>query len=210
MSDEPYVYVVDDDEDARKSVCALVLSMGAACRAFASAEEFLTWVRAQPQPPAGCVVTDLRMPGMSGLELQEAMLAAAIDLPLIVLTAYARTPTTVRAIRAGAVTVLDKPYADDDLWDAVRAALARNAADRAERVRQRQIVERLAQLTADERKVLDGILAGRPNKQIAQELDVSLRTVENRRRDLFQKMQAESAAELIRMVVESGYRQKAT
>lgn len=198
---EPTVFVVDDDELARKSVCALVRSMGVRAAAFASAEEFLaSGVAGQP----GCLVTDIRMRGMSGLELQEELRSRNISLPVIVLTAHARTPLTVRAIKAGAVTLLDKPYESEDLWDAIRGALAVDAADRAKHERLHALRARLEQLTPSERAVLDMVVAGKPNKTIAQRLDVSVRTVENRRREVLQKLQADSVAELVRMVIEAG------
>jgi two-component system, LuxR family, response regulator FixJ len=200
MDNDPAVFVVDDDEQARNSVCALVQSMGLRAVPFASAEEFLENC---PERRRGCVVTDLRMPGMSGLELQEALNRRKISLPVIVLTAYARTPTTVRSMKAGAVTILDKPYADDDLWDAIRAALAQ-AADRwTEQVGREDIRRRLSLLQPSERKVLEGILRGDPNKVIARDLDLSVRTIENRRREIFRKMRADSVADLIRLTMEA-------
>jgi two-component system, LuxR family, response regulator FixJ len=200
MPSEPTIFVVDDDEQARKSVCALVRSMGLRAESFDSAEDFLDKY-AEDRP--GCLVTDLRMIGMSGLELQERLIQRRVFLPVIVLTAYARTAITVQAVKAGAVTVLDKPYSDDDLWDAIRAALAKDVCEREQRTRREAICDRLAQLTPLERKVLDLIVLGHPNKGIAKELDISVRTVEHRRHDLLQKMQADSIAELIRQAVEA-------
>jgi len=200
MPDEPTVFVVDDDQQARKSVCALVRSMGVPAEAFASAEEFLEGY-AEGFP--GCLVTDVRMFGMSGLELQEELKRRNVMLPVIVLTAYARTPITVRAIKSGAVTLLEKPYADDDLWDAIRRALAEDASGRADHDRRREIRDRIAELTGAERKVMDMMVKGKPNKVIAARLDVSIRTVENRRREVFAKMKADSVAELVRMVIDA-------
>lgn len=120
------VFVIDDDADMRTSVCALVGSMGCSTREFASAEEFLA---SDAHQARGVAVVDLRMPGMSGLDLQEELLRRKSHLPIIVLTAHARTSTTVRAMRAGAVTMIDKPYHDDDLWDAIRAAMEREELD---------------------------------------------------------------------------------
>jgi two-component system, LuxR family, response regulator FixJ len=194
------VFVIDDDELARSSICALVQSIGLNAESFASAEEFL---HKYVEGWSGCLITDLRMPGMSGMDLQEQLMQRGIFLPVIILTAYARTPTTVRAIKAGAISVLDKPYADDDLLDAIRAALAKEADERVERLHRQDIRSNLAKLTPTELKVLDMIVQGLPNKVIAQELNVSLRTVENRRQEIYAKMQAKSAAELIRLVVEA-------
>jgi two-component system, LuxR family, response regulator FixJ len=200
MPNEPTVFVVDDDEQARKSVCALVQSMGVNAELFASAEEFLGKF---PKNRRGCLVTDLRMLGISGLELQEEMVKRKIFLPVIVLTAFARTPITVRAMKAGAVMVLDKPYNDNDLWDAIRAALAKEVTDRLDRERRQAIRARLASLDSVERKVLDMVLRGMPNKAIAKELDVSVRTIENRRHGIFRKMDVNSVAELIQRVLEA-------
>ncbi len=130
MAFEPVVFVVDDDEHARKSVCALVCSLGLRAEAFSSAEEFLArHTRGCP----GCLVTDIRMTGMSGLDLQDRLAEENIHLPVIVLTAYPRTRSTVRALKAGATTLLEKPYDEEELWDAIRKALAQENAGRAER-----------------------------------------------------------------------------
>ena len=150
----------------------------------------------------GCLITDVRMLNMSGLELQEELLRRGIALPVVVLTAYARTAITVRAVKAGAVTVLEKPYQDDDLWDAIRKALAQDAAGRTEHRHRQELQRRIARLTPAQRGVMDLIVTGKPNKVIAQELDVSIRTVENRRHEVFEVMQAGSVAELVRMVID--------
>jgi len=196
----PTVFVVDDDEQARMSVCALVRSMGLRAEAFSSAEEFLA---SYHEAPPGCLVVDVRMLGMSGLELQEELIRRGVLLPVIVLTAYPRTPVTVRAIKAGAVTLLEKPYDDDDLWDAIRRALAHDAARRSEHEHRQEIRRRAGQLAPAERQVMEMIVQGKLNKAIARQLDVSVRTVENRRREVFRKMQADSVAELVRLVIEA-------
>jgi two-component system, LuxR family, response regulator FixJ len=200
MSAEPTVFVVDDDEDARDSVCVLVRSMGIRAEPFSSAEEFLArHVKAAP----GCLVTDVRMLGMSGIELQEKLIEQGISIPVIVLTAYARTRVTVRAMAAGAVTLLEKPYDEEELWDAIRKALARDAERRACLERHREVRQRADQLTPGERAVMDLVVQGLPNKAIAVKLDISVRAVENRRRAVFTKMQAGSVAELVRLVIEA-------
>jgi FixJ family two-component response regulator len=201
MTEKPTVHVVDDDESARRSVCALVNSMGVHAAEYDSGEAFLD--RFAPGGP-GCLVTDVRMLGMSGLELQEELLRRDITLPVIVLTAYPKTSLAVRAMRSGAVTMLDKPYDSDELWDAIRRALALDAQKRTEHTHRRELRRRLADLTSSEREVLGWILQGKPNKAIAKYMDVSLRTVENRRQAVLQKMQATSVAELVRMVIEAG------
>ncbi len=127
MFEKATVYIVDDDQQARESVTALVQSMGLTALAFPSAEEFLEHVRPDTH---GCVVTDLRMIGMSGIELQDALRQHEIMLPVILITAYPRTSLTVRAMKHGAITLLEKPYEDDDLWDAVREGLLRDEQQR--------------------------------------------------------------------------------
>jgi FixJ family two-component response regulator len=146
----------------------------------------------------------MRMLGMSGLELLDVIRVREFPLPAIVVTAYARTPLTVRALKAGAVTVLEKPCQDDELWEAIRLALAQEARDYVAYQRWRQIRERLDRLTPDERRVMQRIIEGVPNKSIAHAEGVSLRTVESRRRAIFAKMQAGSLAALVRMAIEIG------
>lgn len=198
MESEPTVFVVDDDEQSRNSVCALVRSMGLRAESFASAEQFLDSCR-EGRP--GCLVADIRMLGMSGLELQEELKRRDVGLPVIVITAYPSTPLTVRAILGGAVTLLEKPYENENLWDAVRKALTQDAATRAEREHTRDIRRRVALLTPSEREVLGLMIEGIPNKTIAKRLSLSVRTVENRRQAVFAKMQADSVAELVRMAI---------
>lgn len=202
MSEQPTVFVIDDDGPARDSVCLLVRSMGIRALAFESAEQFL---QGFDSDCPGCVITDVRMPGLSGVQLQEALLEKSIGIPVIVLTGYASTALTVRAMKNGAVTLLDKPYQDNDLWDAVRNALTRDATYRQRSMRMREIRERLDRLTPKEVSVLDLILKGRPNKLMAAELKVSERTVENRRREIFRKTETKSVAELVRLAIEGGW-----
>jgi two-component system, LuxR family, response regulator FixJ len=194
------VFVIDDDPDLRASVCALVSSLGCHTQGFASAEEFLA---SEAPGERGVAVVDLRMPGLSGLELQAELARRNIHLPVVILTAHSRTPLTVRAIQAGAVTVIDKPYHDDDLWDAVRTALEKEEVAWTAEQRRREICDRLATLTAEERRVADLIAAGNPNKMIAQELGIALRTVEKRRQAVLAKMKAESVAELVGLLIEA-------
>lgn len=194
------IFVVDDDERARESVCALVTSMGLESKAFASAEEFLSFYT---DDQAGCLVTDIRMLGMSGLELQAELSDMGSLLPVIVLTAFATTPVTVQAIQRGAITLLDKPYLEDDLWNAIRKALAQDARKRVEAAHRQAIRTRINALTPSERTVLSYVVAGKPNKVIANRLDVSVRTVENRRSEIYTKLQAESVVDLVRMVIEA-------
>ena len=196
--DQSAVYVVDDDAQARKAVTTLIEAMGVATFGFNSAEEFLA---AYDGRRPACLVTDVRMIGMSGLELQEELIRRGVDVSVVVLTGFATTPGTVRAMRNGALTLLEKPCRDDELWEAIRDGLA---ADRRLHTVQAGIDEirsRFDALTAKEREVLAHVAAGEANKIIAKRLDVSLRTVELHRQNVFQKMGADSLAELVRMVV---------
>ena len=200
MNDLPVtVYIVDDDDGSRQSLKALVRSIGVEAITFASAEEFLEAI--DPDRP-GCLVTDLRMLGMSGIELQEELLVRGIGLPVILLTAHAETPLTVRAVKKGAVTVLEKPCRDYELYDAIRDALALDASTRSRVARQYEFSQRLDLLSPDERSVLDLMVQGVANKVIAEQLDVSIRTIENRRQKIFEKTGTDTLAELIRRVVE--------
>lgn len=196
----PTVFIVDDDEQARFSVCALVRALGKDCQAFASAEDFLQSY--DPTRP-GCVVTDLRLSGKTGVELQEELLQRGCRIPVIVLTGFARTPLTVRAMRNGAVTMLDKPYREDELAEAIDQALQLDAEQRSKRHRKAEIKQRMQSLTPSENQVLRMIVDGVPNKTIAVRMDVSERTVESRRHEIFAKLQANSVAELVRLVIEA-------
>jgi len=199
MTFDPTVFVVDDDDDARDSLCALVGSLGVQTESFSSAEEFLACCTAGH---SGCLVTDICMMGMSGLDLQDRLAELEIKLPVVILTAFPRTRSTVRAMAAGAVTLLEKPYAADELWDAIRKALARDAAARAETRRRCEIKERADLLTPDERTVMQMIVQGQPNKSIATQLNTSIRTIEGRRHKVFAKMGVESVATLVRLAIE--------
>ena len=201
MIDQAIVFVVDDDDQVRKAVLTLVQAMGVKSEGYASAEEFLEAY--EGQRPA-CLVTDVRMLGMSGLELQEELRQQGVNLSVVVLTAFATTPTTVRAMRNGALTLMEKPCQDDELWDAIRAGLAADVRNSQLEHRRGSIQKRLESLTPKERQVLEFIVAGDPNKVVARKLDVSIRTVENHRQRIFQKMGADSLAELVRYSMTAG------
>ena len=157
MFNDATVFVVDDDDQARESVCALIRSMGLNAESFPSGEDFLeSYTDHRP----GCLVTDLRMLGMSGLELQEALIEKGITLPVIVITAHPRTSLTVRAMRHGAITLLEKPYEDNDLWDAIREGIQRDKEHRAEQIREREVRQRIESLNEKERAVLDMMVEG--------------------------------------------------
>jgi FixJ family two-component response regulator len=198
MTNEPTVFIVDDDPAARESVAALVQSKGVAAETFASAADFLAAY--DPARP-GCLVTDVRMEGIDGLQLQEQLKALGSLLPVIVITAFADVPLAVRAMRTGAITVLQKPSLHHELWENIRLALQRDALDRQRKARLDEIRSRLALLTPDEHEVLKRIVAGQANKVIASELEIGLRTVELRRANIMEKMQCDSLAELVQMVM---------
>jgi FixJ family two-component response regulator len=196
--DTDTVLVVDDDADARQSLEFLIRSVGLNIRSYASAADFL----ASPDvESAGCLVLDLRMPGMSGLELQERLNEMNVGIPIILLTAYAEVPIAVKAMKAGAIDVIQKPYSQQVLLDRIQQALAK---DRANRQRLRDIKEareKLARLTDGERDVLERLRNGKSNKEIAIELGLTRRGIEARRANLMRKLEAESLADLLHLVM---------
>jgi FixJ family two-component response regulator len=198
MNSDPTVFVVDDDPAARSSVAALVASHGLKVNEFASAEEFLA---ARDPKERGCLIADVRMEGMSGLELQEKLAEKRDSIPVIIITGFADIPMAVRAMQAGALTFLEKPCADLELWQSIQAALDYDEQTQAGRQKHADVIARRASLASAEVDVLDRLLAGKPNKQIAAELGVGLRTVELRRATLMKKMHADSLAELVRLVL---------
>jgi len=198
MESETTVFVVDDDAGARESVVALVGLKGLKAEGFTSAEEFL----AQYDPSnKGCVVADVRMAGMSGLELLAELKARNSSLPVIVITGYADVPMAVRAMQQGAVTFLEKPCQEQELWQAVQEALALEQSQHAQRKQRAAVEARLAMLTEDELDVFRRLLQGHANKRIASDLDIGLRTVELRRSNIMRKMQATSLPDLVRLAI---------
>jgi two-component system, LuxR family, response regulator FixJ len=196
MMTEETVFIVDDDQEARYSVCALAKSMNWRCQSFASAEEFLA---AYDPTRHGCLVADLRMVGMSGLELQSEMKRRGWTLPLVLVSGYLNVPNTVQAMKEGAEHVLTKPYQEQELCEAIEAALKHDRQLRQERAQRDDLVGRFGKLTPDERQVLDLIATGLPNKAVARQLDIGLRTVEDRRRRIMEKVGADSFAVLMAM-----------
>jgi len=193
------VFVVDDDDAVRRSLSLLLQSAGLSVEHFASAREFLD--RYDPYSP-GCVVLDVRMPEMTGLELQEYLNVHGAILPVIFITGHGDVPMAVEAMRHGAFDFLQKPFVDQDLLDRVRRAVDQ---DRGNRVRLQEhdaIKERLVSLTPREREILDLVTSGKPNKVMAAQLGVSQRTVEIHRARVMEKMCAGSLAQLVRMVME--------
>lgn len=192
------VYIVDDDVQARCAVATLVEAMNLPTIGHDSAEDFLA--KYDGRRPA-CLVTDVRMLGMSGLELQEELRRRGINLSVVVITGFATTASTVRAMRHGALTLLEKPCADDELWEAIRDGLAADRLAVAAAQARDEMRQRFATLTAKERDVLAMVAGGDANKIIAKRMNVSLRTVELHRQNIFTKTGADSLAELVRMVV---------
>jgi two-component system, LuxR family, response regulator FixJ len=198
MTTEPIVFIVDDDPAARDSVAALVKSKGVQVRTFTSGEDFLASL---DRDFFGCVVADVRMTGISGLELQTALNARKVSLPMIIITGFGDIPTAVRAMKAGASTFLEKPCRAEELWVSIQKALRDAASTQDAEDRTSQAQARLASLTSEERQVLRLMLAGKTNKAIAVELDFGLRTIELRRANIMRKMEAESFADLVRLIL---------
>jgi FixJ family two-component response regulator len=194
VSEKPLVYVVDDDDSLRKALTRLLNAAGFEVRAYASAGDFVLSDRDNRR---GCVLLDVRMPGPSGLDLQEVLAKEEEPLPVIFLTAYGDVPTTVRAMKAGAVDFLIKPIKRDLLLSVVRTALARDMQLHTSHEQLRDLRVRFGKLTPREREVLGLVVAGRLNKQIAAELGISERTVKVHRAQAMLKMRATSLAELV-------------
>jgi len=198
---EPTVFVVDDDRAMRDSLSWLLDSVGLRVRSYATAAEFLA--DHDPAQP-GCLVLDVRMPGMSGLDLQAELARRGVELPTIVITGHAEVSMAVRAVKAGAIDFIEKPFSDQLLLDRVRQALEIDLEVREVRRRREDALRRLATLTAREREVLNLVVAGKQNKEIASELGVSPKTVEVHRAHVMSKMCVDSLAELIRITLLAG------
>ncbi|HEU4970030.1 response regulator FixJ [Sphingomonas sp.] len=197
MANEPVVHVIDDDDSARQSLEFLIDCAGLKVRSYASAVAFL---KAVPDMEHGCIVTDVRMPEMTGMELLGRLKALEVRDPVIVITGHADVPMAIQAMKEGVADFIEKPFSDDAILGAIRAALARHS-DRAQANEERALVnERLASLSPREREVLDGLVEGHANKVIAFDLDISARTVEVYRANVMAKMHARSLSELVRMV----------
>jgi FixJ family two-component response regulator len=193
MINEPAIFVVDDDEAVLLSVKAMLGQHGYQVRGFLSAQEFLSQA---PVHAPGCVITDLQMPGMTGVELQQQLLAADSLLSVVVVTGVADVPTAVALMERGAVTLLEKPYDHTDLVRAVERGIALSQQHADQRGDRLSIDSRLATLSDDERRVMDCMLTGQPNKAIAHRLELSMRTVDRRRQAVLEKMGVRTAPEL--------------
>jgi two-component system response regulator FixJ len=199
--DSAIVHVVDDDEAARQSLAFLLRAHAMEVQTYESAAAFLA---ATPGLRSGCVITDVRMPEISGIDLLRRLKELKIFLPAIVVTGHGDVPLAVEAMKIGAVDFLEKPFDDQALLAAVRSALRRGDDERQREAQRAEISERLASLSHRERDVLNGLVAGQANKQIAYELGISPRTVEIYRANLMTKMQAASLSELVRMALTAG------
>ena len=197
----PIVFVVDDDLSVRRSTERLIRSVGLEVQTFASAREFLK--NPPPERPA-CLVLDVRMPGLSGLDLQRDLTQSGIHIPIIFITAHGDIPMSVRAMKAGAAEFLTKPFRSRNLLDAVRAAIDRDRSASKDRSEIEELRQRYKQLTPREREVLPLVAAGLLNKEVAGKLATSERTIKFHRAHIVQKMRAASLADLVRMVEKLG------
>jgi len=200
-SEKPVVHVIDDDDASRQSLAFLLQAAQLDVRTYASAAVFLDLA---PNVGWSCIITDVRMPGMSGIELLRRLKELDVDVPVIVITGHGDVPLAVEAMKIGAADFLEKPFDDDVLLASVRSALDRRDGDRRRQGERAEIDGRLATLSPRERDVLSGLVSGRANKQIAYDLGISPRTVEIYRANLMNKMQAGSLSELVRMALIAG------
>ncbi len=198
MQPEPIIYVIDDDDAVRQSLEFLLKTTGMTVRGFEHAKAFLDIL---PQVQHGCVITDVRMPGMSGIDLLSRLKDSNPNLPVIVITGHGDISLAVEAMKIGAIDFLEKPFDDDHLIAAVRAALNRDAGVVKRKAELGEITEKLAALSNRERQVLDGLVAGKANKSIAFDLGISPRTVEIYRANVMTKMAANSLSDLVRMAM---------
>lgn len=197
MSAPPVVHVIDDDDALRDSIRMFLANEGLEVKTYGSADAFLAGL--DSAPATGCVVTDVRMPGMSGMDLLAEIAKMGLALPVIVVTGHADVPLAVRAMKKGAVDLLEKPFQADDLIDAVRRALEVGRDSQKNALSALEAQARLATLTGRETEVLDRLVRGQPNKIIAYEMGISPRTVEVHRANVMKKTQAGSLSELVRM-----------
>lgn len=198
MASSDIVHVIDDDADVRQSLAFLLSTVGLAVRVHDSATSFL---KILPEIQDGCIVTDVRMPGMDGIELQRRLRSDGNPIPVIVITGHGDIALAVDAMKAGAVDFIEKPFDDEVLIGAIKTALARRAGTRERDAQAAETRARVKHLSERERQVLDGLVAGKPNKIIAHELDISARTVEIYRANVMTKMQADSLSALVRMAL---------
>jgi two-component system response regulator FixJ len=201
MQTDGVVHVIDDDEAMRESLAFLFKTAKVKAEVYDGADSFL---KRLPQPSGGCVVTDVRMPGMSGIDLLKRLRELKNPIPVIVITGHGDIPLAVEAMKWGASDFLEKPFDDELLLAAVRSAMADQAADQEVMAQRSAIQQRLTKLSARERQVLDGLIAGHPNTTIAYDLGISPRTIEIYRANVMTKMEAQSLSELVRMAIVVG------
>jgi two-component system response regulator FixJ len=200
-AEKSVVHVIDDDEAVREVLAFQLGSAGIDVQTYDSAAGFL---KIAPTVQAGCIITDVRMPDLSGIDLLRQLRELKVSAPVIVITAHGDIPLAVEAMRLGAIDFLEKPFDDDVLLASVRSALEKGDRDRTRQAERSSIQSRLAALSNRERDVLQGLVAGRANKQIAYDLGISARTIENYRANLMIKMQASSLSDLVRMALIAG------
>jgi len=198
VKNSPTVFVVDDDEAMRESLTWLIESVGLKVETFASADEFL---KSYYPGRAGCVLLDVRMPGMSGLELQGYLQKQQVNVPVIMITGHGDVTMAVRAMKVGAIDFIEKPFNDEQLLESIRNALLIDNERRDNQSFKAEIAQRLSQLTPRESEVMEMVTDGKSNKEIANLLNVSAKTVEAHRAKVMEKMEAGSLAELVRLVV---------
>ena len=198
-----FVYIVDDDEAVRDSLRWLLEGNGFSVKVFSNAEELLDFSEKQSHGMAGCLILDVRMPGITGVELHDVLLKAGIDIPVIFITGHGSVPLAVKSMKKGAIDFLEKPFSDEEICRLVDSSLqkARDVSDKREVNLKAQ--ELLAKLTPRENQVLERITAGRLNKQIADDLNISIKTVEAHRANIMTKVEARTVAELIKIALKA-------
>jgi two-component system, LuxR family, response regulator FixJ len=207
MAADAIVHVIDDDEAVRQSIEFLLRTSGVTARTYDSASAFLDVL---PTIESGCIITDVRMPGISGIDLLRHLGEMQIRIPVIVITGHGDVPLAVEAMKSGAVDFLEKPFEEDLLLRSVRSALNRSQENAARDAERAEVEARLATLTNRERDVLEGLVAGKPNKIIAFDLAISPRTVEIYRANVMTKMEAASLSELVRITLVAGVMKSGT
>ena len=200
VATRPTVFIVDDDHAVRDSLSAVMNSVDLGVETFESAQEFLS---GYDTDRPGCLVLDVRMPRLSGLDLMDRLREDGVEIPIIFITGHGDVPTAVRALKSGAVDFLEKPFSHQDLLDRIHEAIRLDSETRRNKGERQAVETRMALLTPRERQVLDLIVAGRPNKIIAETLEISLKTVEHHRSRIMHKMGAQSAVDLVRRVLEA-------